>query len=82
MINRSQSRQRKRMTLQLRASIAKHGIEPMLDKLFGPGSWRYDADEQLWIVPDTKYSGPGRTYYCVRANGDWFKARLDGVHTQ
>lgn len=82
MINRSQRRQHKRMTQQLRACIAKHGIEPMLDKLFGPGSWRYDADEQLWIVPDTKDSGPGRVYYCVRANGDWFKARLDGAHTQ
>lgn len=70
------------MTQQLRANIAKHGIEPMLDKIFGPGSWRYDAHEHLWIVPDTKYTGPGRSYYCVRANGDWFKARLDGEHTQ
>ena len=54
----------------------------MLDKMFGPGSWRYDAREQLWIVPDAKDTGPGRAYYCVRANGDWFKARLDAEHTQ
>jgi hypothetical protein len=34
------------------------------------------------IVPDTQHVGPGRSYYCVRANGDWFKARLDGEYTQ
>ena len=72
-MNRAQRRQRDNLTRQLRA---------MLDKMFGPGSWRYDAREQLWIVPDAKDTGPGRTYYCVRANGDWFKARLDAEHTQ
>lgn len=82
MMNRQQRRERERMTQQLRAHIARHGIEPVLDKMFGTGSWRYDADEELWIVPDTQHVGPGRSYYCVRANGDWFKARLDGEHTQ
>jgi hypothetical protein len=47
-----------------------------------PSSWRYDPDEKLWIVPDTNHTEPGRSCYCVRANGDWFKARLDGEHTQ
>ncbi|CBJ41551.1 hypothetical protein [Ralstonia solanacearum] len=75
-MNQSEQRQRAWMTQQLHANIARHGIEPMLDKLFGPGSWRYDAREGLWIVPDTKYVGPGRSYYCVRANGDWFKAQV------
>lgn len=82
MMNRRQRREREHMTRQLRAHIARHGIEHVLDKMFGPGSWRYDADEELWIVPDTQHVGPGRYYYCVRANGDWFKARLDGEHTQ
>lgn len=81
-MNRAQRRQRDNLTRQLRAHIAEHGIETMLDKMFGPGSWRYDAREKLWIVPDAKDTGPGRTYYCVRANGDWFKARLDAEHTQ
>lgn len=82
MMNRQQRRERERMARQLRAHITRHGIEPVLDRMFGPGSWRYDADEELWIVPDTQHTGPGRSYYCVRANGDWFKARLDGEHTQ
>lgn len=82
MMNRQKRRERERMTRQLRAHIARHGIEPVLDKMFGPGSWRYDADEELWIVLDTHHVGPGRSYFCVRANGDWFKARLDGEHTQ
>ncbi|MGA3844076.1 hypothetical protein ACI2S9_11095 [Ralstonia nicotianae] len=69
------------MTQQPRAAIAQHGVEPMLDKLFG-GSWRYDAREGLWSVPDTKYVGPGRAYYCVRANGDWFKAQVGEEITQ
>ena len=59
-----------------------HIVVDLLDKMFGPGSWRYDAREQLWIVPDATDTGPGRAYYCVRANGDWFKARLDAEHTQ
>ena len=81
-MTRSQRRQRDRMTQRLRAQIAAHGIESMLDRMFGPGSWRYDIREQLWIVPDSQHTGPGRSYYCVRANGDWFKARLDAGHTQ
>jgi hypothetical protein len=82
MLNRHQRRQREQVLRTLKVRIAKHGIEPMLDKIFGPGTWRYDAQEQLWIVPDSKDPGPGRAYYCVRANGDWFKARLDREHTQ
>jgi hypothetical protein len=70
------------MTQQLRANIARHGIEPMLDKIFGPGSWRYDADGQLRILPDTQHSGSGRSCYCVRANGGWLKAQIDGGQTQ
>lgn len=81
-MNRTQRRQRERITRKLRAHIALHGIEPFLDQLFGPGSWTYDAREHLWIVPDTKYPGPGRAYYCIRANGDWFKARLGQEYTQ
>ncbi|MHA6863537.1 hypothetical protein [Ralstonia pseudosolanacearum] len=81
-MDRTERRQRERMTQQLRAAIAQHGVEPMLDKLFGPGSWRYDAREGLWIVPDTQYVGPGRAYYCVRANGDWFKAQVGEEITQ
>lgn len=73
---------RRRLTRQLRAQIAKHGIGPVLDRMFGPGSWRYDERERLWIVPDIHDSGPGRAYYCVNADGDWFKARLDAEHTQ
>lgn len=81
-MNRTQRRQRERITQKLRAHIAKHGIEPFLDQLFGPGTWSYDAEEHLWIVPDTKDTGPGRSYYCVRENGDWFKARLGREDTQ
>lgn len=75
-MNRNERRQRQRLTRRLRTAIAHDGIEPMLDQMFGPGSWRYDAREGLWIVPDRAYSGPGRAYYCVRANGDWFKAHI------
>ena len=82
MMNRQQRRERGRRTLQLLAHIARNGIEPVLDKMFGPGSWRYDADEEFWIGPDTQHIGAGRSYFCVRANGDWFKARRDGEHTQ
>lgn len=81
-MNRAQRRQREKVTQQLRARIATHGIEWFLDKTFGSGNWQYDAQEQLWIAPDHQHRGPGRAFYCVRANGDWFKARLGGEHTQ
>ncbi len=81
-MNREQRRQRERVTRLLRADIAKNGIEKYLNKLFGAGSWEYDAEENLWIAPDKKYFGPGREYYCVRADGTWFKARLGAEHAQ
>lgn len=81
-MNRAQRRQHEKIAQRLRESIATHGIEAFLDKTFGPGCWQYDAREHLWIVPDRQYTGPGRSYYCVRANGDWFKARLDGERVQ
>lgn len=46
----------------------------LMNSLFGEGGWAYDKAEHLWIAPDRKYLGPGRKYYCVRENGDWFKA--------
>lgn len=81
-MNRQQRRQRARIMRLLRADISRNGIGSMLDRIFGPGSWRYDAREHLWIVPDSNYQGPGRAYYCVRANGDWFQALLGPEHTQ
>ena len=81
-MNREQRRQRERVNRLLRADIAKNGMECFLNKLFGAGSWEYDAEENLWIVPDKKYVGPGREYYCVRADGTWFKARLGAEHAQ
>jgi hypothetical protein len=76
MLNRTQRRLRAQMLCLLRKDITKNGIESMLDRIFGKNTWQYDAREHLWIVPDTKYKGPGREYYCMRENGDWFKARL------
>lgn len=81
-MNREQRRQRARVTRLLRADIAKNGIENVLNQLFGVGSWEYDAEENLWIVPDKKYTGAGREYYCVRADGTWFKARMGAEHAQ
>ncbi len=82
MLTRTQQRQRERMLRRLRRSIAQNGIESMLTRIFGADTWSYDAREQLWIVPDRRYTGPGRSYYCVRANGDWFKATLPEGMTQ
>lgn len=81
-MNREQRRQRARVTRLLRANIAKNGIENFLNQLFGVGSWEYDAEENLWIVPDKKYTGTGHAYYCVRADGTWFKARMGAEHAQ
>ena len=81
-MNREQRRQRERVTRLLRADIEKNGIGNFLSRLFGVDSWEYDAKEHLWIVPDNKFSGPGREYYCVRADGSFFKAHMNAEHIQ
>ncbi|MBU6995859.1 hypothetical protein [Ferrovum myxofaciens] len=57
-------------------AFAKGGMPKFLDQVFGRGAWRYDEREQLWIVPDTRYRGPGCEFYCINIEGDWFKARI------
>ena len=81
-MNRSVRRQHHRITRQLQQAIASNGIELMLARLFGATEWHYDAQENLWIVPDNKYRVAGREFYCVRADGSWFKARLQQEQTQ
>jgi hypothetical protein len=81
-MNREQRRQRERVTRLLQADIAKNGMGNFLNKAFGVGSWEYDAVENLWIVPDKKYVGPGRQYFCVRSDGSWFGASMGQGHTQ
>ena len=82
MLSRAQRREKERFAKQLHKLIASQGVGRVLDQIFGAGAWTYDAQEQLWIIPDTKYRGEGRSYFCLRANGDWFKAVLPGEHAQ
>lgn len=81
-MSRAQRRARERMTRALQRDIANNGIESLLTRLFGANTWSYDKQENLWIVPDRHDPGLGRAYYCVRADGSWFKARLNQEHTQ
>lgn len=81
-MSREQRRQRERVTRLLQADIAKNGIGDFLNKVFGAGTWEYDAVEKLWIVPDQKYVGPGRKYFCVRSDGSWFGACMGQEHAQ
>ena len=71
-----QQAQRRAMTAELQRAIATHGIEPLLDRLFGAGNYYFDPIEQLWITPDRQHRGPGRGFWCFRADGSWFKACL------
>ena len=71
-----QQAQRRAMTAKLQRAIATHGIEPLLDRLFGAGNYYFDPIEQLWITPDRQHRGPGRGFWCCRADGSWFKACL------
>ena len=71
-----QQAQRRAMTAHLRRAIATHGIEPLLDRLFGAGNYYFDPIEQLWNTPDRQHRGPGRGFLCIRPDGRWFKACL------
>lgn len=65
-----------RIKRESRHCLANGGMPRFLDQVFSPGTWSYDQREQLWIAPDPAYRGPGREYYCINAQGDWFKARF------
>lgn len=71
-----QQAQRRAMTAELQRAIATHGIEPLLDCLFGAGNYYFDPIERLWITPDRQHRGPGRDFLCIRPDGSWFKACL------
>ena len=71
-----QQAQRQAMTAELQRAIATHGIEPLLDRLFGAGNHYFDPIERLWITPDRQHRGPGRGFLCIRPDGSWFKACL------
>ncbi len=60
----------------LRQAIKKNGMPNMLNHLFGIGNWTYDDSEKLWLARDPRHIGPGQGYYCIKANGDWFKANI------
>ena len=48
-------------------------MERFLEGCFGPdhGAF-YDAGEDLWIVPDRSYQGPGIAFTAVRSDRSWF----------
>ena len=52
------------------------GMAELMDATFGSGGWVYEAPEDLWVAPDPRYEGKGRSYYLVRRGGNWTKALL------
>lgn len=81
-LTRTQRRQRERMLKSIRREISIHGMECLLNRMFGRGGWSYDEQEELYIVRDYKDGGPGRAFYCIKPDGDWFKARLPDLEVQ
>jgi hypothetical protein len=62
---------------QLEAALqSDEGMTLYLTRLFGANSFTYDADEDVWIVPDKTHSGDGRGFLVMRRGGHWFKAVL------
>lgn len=75
-LSRKMRRETASLKRKFQRSFANGGMPDFLDKMFGPGKWSYDEREKLWVVPDTKYRGPGRQYYCINIKGDWFTAKM------
>jgi hypothetical protein len=62
---------------RLRAKLqTDEGMASFLDRLVGPNHWTYDADEDVWVTPDTQHVGPGRGFVVVQRGGAWFRAVL------
>ena len=47
-------------------------MEVFLDRVFGPGKAVYDESANLWIVPDSKYTGPDFGFVAVRPDKSFF----------
>jgi len=48
-------------------------IDRWLEKLCGPDHGAvYDADQDLWIVPNPKHAGPGFGFIAIRSDRSWF----------
>jgi hypothetical protein len=72
---------RPRLTPALMARIeaalqTDEGMSLYLTRLFGADSFAYDADEDVWVIPDASHQGPGRGFMIMRRGGHWFKAVL------
>ena len=52
------------------------GMAELMDATFGSDGWVYEAPDDLWIAPDPKHEGEGRSFYLVRRGGDWIKSML------
>jgi hypothetical protein len=52
------------------------GMAELMDATFGSAGWVYEASSDLWIAPDRKHEGEGRSFYVVRRGGDWIKSVL------
>jgi hypothetical protein len=79
---RFSTKDEKRIRAELRSRLMGDAeMARFLDALFGVGTWAYDADEDVWVTPDTKHSGPGRVFIVVERGGNWFKAILPAAET-
>lgn len=75
-LSRELRRKAENLKRKFQRSFTNGGMPDFLDKIYGHGKWSYDECEKLWIVPNTKYHGPGRQYICININGDWFTAKM------
>jgi hypothetical protein len=52
------------------------GMAELMNATFGSHGWVYEPPDDLWIAPDPKHEGEGRSFYVVRRGGDWIKSVL------
>ena len=52
------------------------GMARFLDDLFGVGSYIFDPESDVWVVPDKDHCAPGRGFIIVERGGNWFKSVL------
>ncbi len=58
---------------RIEAALRKIPIERFLEGCFGPDHGAFhDAGEDLWIVPDRSYQGPGFAFMAIRSDRSWF----------
>jgi hypothetical protein len=59
-----------------KATSTDAGMTRLLNDLLGPGNYVYDPSQDVWVAPNVRHTGPGRSFTVIRRGGSWFNVTI------